>query len=133
PQGNFPATLSASARAEEIVREFEAQFERARRYGIRPAYLEYGGADHPDVAAALHALSERLGVPARMTAWGIQPLTFAEKSPRAIQETLGALEPGVYLWLTHPAHDSPESWALWNDPEAAATRHAESLALCSAE
>src|SRR5437763_12781332 len=39
--GAFCPQLAAGARAEEIGREWEAQVERARAWGIAPAYLEY--------------------------------------------------------------------------------------------
>lgn len=133
PAGTFLPSLADAAQPAEITRELEAQVERAQSCGIRPAYLVYAGADHPAVGATLQQLSERLGVPVWTTAWGVQPLALAEFGTRAIQEALAALKPGAYLWRTHPLHASPEVWALWADPEIAAARYAESVALCSPE
>jgi predicted glycoside hydrolase/deacetylase ChbG (UPF0249 family) len=133
PAGTFPPFLSDAARPEDIARELDAQVERMHACGIRPAYLVYDGADHPLVAAALQQLSERLGVPAWMTAWGVQPFTLPEPRASAFQEALATLKPGTYLWLTHPANASPETWSLWADPETASLRNAQSRALCSPE
>jgi hypothetical protein len=86
-------------------------------------------------------LNERLGVPARMTAWGIEPLrlplpkdgSVPRESARevALLELLAGLTPGVYLWVTQPAFDSPETWGMWSS-DAARDRQADALALCSA-
>lgn len=131
--GVFAPQLSPAARSEDVSREVDAQVERALACGLRPAYLEFDGADHPAVEAALQQWSTRLGAPARMATWGIHALALPEPSERALHDTLSALKPGVYLWLTHPAHDAPETWALWEGPEMASARYAESLALCSPE
>jgi chitin disaccharide deacetylase len=132
-QGTFPAFVSDAARPEDIASELDAQVERAKAYGVRPAYLEYDGGDHPVVDAVLRQLSERLGVPARMTAWGVEPVALCGLSERAFEDALTVLKPGTYLWLTHPAHASPETWAIWGRPETAAARYAATLALCSAQ
>jgi hypothetical protein len=131
--GTFPPSLSDAAQPEDIVRELDGQVERTQAYGIRPAYLVYDGAEHPLVEAALQQLSERLGVPVWTKAWGVQPLTLPEPSPSAFQVALATLKPGAYLWRTHPVHASPESWAVWADPETAAARYAESWALRNPE
>ena len=60
-------------------------------------------------------------------------MSLTEPTESALLDTFTALKPGVYLWLTHPMHDSPETWSLWARPETAAARYAESLALCSPE
>lgn len=131
PAGSFRVSLSDAARPEDIVRELDAQVERALACGIRPAYLQVDGKDHAVVGAALQQLSERVGVPVWTTALGVQPMSLPEPSANAFQEVLPTLKPGTYLWLTHPIHASPETWAMWADPATAALRHAESSALCS--
>jgi hypothetical protein len=131
--GTFPASLSAAAQAQDISVEVDAQVERAQACGIRLAYLEYAGRAHSAVDAALQQWSQRLGAPARMTSWGVKPLSLAEPTESAFRDALAALTPGAYLWLTHPAHDSPETWTLWAEAETAAARSAEGLALCSPE
>jgi predicted glycoside hydrolase/deacetylase ChbG (UPF0249 family) len=133
PQGAFPPVVPDAARPEDIARELDAQVERAQACGVRPAYLEYDGADHFAVEPVLQQVSERLGVPARMTAWGVEPVALSGLSEKAFDETLAALKPGTYLWLTHPAHAAPETSALWDKPKMAANRYADSLTLCSAE
>lgn len=140
PTGNFFPTLPATATSQDIEKELESQIERARAWEIKPAYLEYPGEPHPAVDLILHQLNERTGVPARMTAWGIQPLAVplpsAASGPRelaretAMLEVLAALTPGVYLWAAQPANDSPESWALWSS-DAARDRQADAVALAS--
>jgi predicted glycoside hydrolase/deacetylase ChbG (UPF0249 family) len=133
PAGTFPPSLAGGAQPEEVARELGAQVERVQACGIRPAYLVYDGADHPVVGTALQQLSERLGVPVWMTSWGIQPLALPEPSANAFEKALASLKPGTYLWLTHPAQASPEISCLWPEPQTAATRYAETLALCNPE
>jgi predicted glycoside hydrolase/deacetylase ChbG (UPF0249 family) len=135
--GTFPSSLAADAKADETLHELEAQVERVRAWRITPAYLEYDGTSHPAVETSLHQLSERFGVPVHMTAWGVQPLPLSTQDDRpwltALQESLASLKPGVYLWATRPAQDSPETWSLWPNSEMAKTRQADYQALCSAE
>ena len=136
PTGAFAPVVPAGARPEHIVRELDAQVDRARAWGLEPAYLEYDGAPHPAVEEEVHRLSERLGAPARMSGWGVQPLVLPPSTPpgeQAFSQALAALTPGVHLWVTHPAQDSPETWGLWPDDETARSHHAEALALCSPE
>ncbi|HEV3258304.1 MAG TPA: ChbG/HpnK family deacetylase [Gemmataceae bacterium] len=133
--GALAAVLPATADPDEITRELEAQIEKAGRWGLQPAYLEYDGDPHPVVDQQLQRLSERLGAPAHMTAWAIQrvSLPVAPGTTRALLDVLAALVPGVHLWVTHPAQDSPETWALWADDDTARTRHEDFLALSSPE
>jgi chitin disaccharide deacetylase len=133
PDGTFSRSLSAAAQPKDIADELDAQVERAQACGIRPAYLEYDGADHPAVEASLQRLSERLGAPARMTAWGVEPAVLCGSTEKEFDDSLAALKPGTYFWVTHPAHASPETWALWDGTETAAARYTEAQALCSAE
>jgi len=133
--GAFAPALPATADPGDIARELDAQVEHARRWGLGPAYLEYDGDPHPGVDRELKRLSERLGAPARMTAWGVQPLRLAPAPAiaPAVLDALAALTAGVHLWVTHPAHDAPETWGLWPDEAVARTRHEEFAALCSPE
>jgi predicted glycoside hydrolase/deacetylase ChbG (UPF0249 family) len=130
--GAFAAHLSAAAWAEEIGREWEAQIERTRAWGIAPAYLEYVGEVHPDLDRILQQMSERHGLPARLAAWGVQPLPAMDGGEEAVREALTALTPGTYLWVTRPAHDSPETWGLWPEGDTAGQRDADARAVCSA-
>lgn len=136
PTGTFAPSLPEAARPDDIMRELEAQVERARAWGIEPAYLEFDGTAHPAVEVVMRRLSEQLGSPAKMTDWGVQLLPSAAGKPGAVQtirKTLEDLLPGVYLWSGRPAQDSPETWALWPDEETARARHADALALCDLE
>jgi predicted glycoside hydrolase/deacetylase ChbG (UPF0249 family) len=130
PDGTFSTALSTSAGPEDIARELDAQVERAQAYGVRPAYLEYE-ADHPAVPAIVQQLSERLGVSAQMTAWGVKPVVWCELSEKTLEDALTALQPGTYVWVTHPTQASPETWALWDSAEKATARYADALTLCS--
>lgn len=132
PTGTFPAVADAG-RPEEIAREFAAQVERARAWGIAPAYLEVAGPGGPAVDAAVQALSEQLGMPARMAGWGLQPLTIPAQAlhdETAARETAASLHAGAYLWATAPLQDAPEAWALWPD-DVCARRYTEALLLRS--
>jgi predicted glycoside hydrolase/deacetylase ChbG (UPF0249 family) len=132
--GQFPPAVAATATAEDVDRELAAQLERARAWGLQPAYVEYTGSPHPAVAPALHRLSEHFGVPAGMTSWDIQPLPLppGPLSAAVLLDTLAALSVGAYLWVTHPAHDAPESWALWGEDETPRSQQIETDLLCDA-
>jgi hypothetical protein len=128
PTGTFPAALALSARPEEIGRELQAQLDRARAWDVVPAYLEYDGEPGAEVEAVVRRLSEQHGIPARMNTWGIEPLTLARGAePMAV---LTACGPGVYLWVTRPAPESPETWALWPDSVEARERSLDAALLC---
>jgi hypothetical protein len=134
PRGVFYPTLPETASAADIDRELSAQVERAKSWGISPAYLEYTGSNHSAVQTAMRRLSEQHGIPADMTSWGIGPLPSLDSmdeafaaSFAAILATLGA---GTHLWVTHPAPDSPETWALWPNRETAERHHRDSQNLC---
>lgn len=135
PAGTFHPGLPQSVSAAEIDQELDAQVARLRAYQIVPAFLEYHGETHPDIEASLGRLSQQLGIPARTSAWGIQPLVLAKtnRAPLdALREALAALHPGAYLWATSPAQDSPEGWALWGASESS-RRHEDLQLLCSSE
>jgi hypothetical protein len=142
PAGTFMPRLPADVDAEAVRHELDAQADRARRWGISPAYLEYAGPEHPAVSATLPRLSERLGVPVWASARGIRRLELSETAPGthpaeqtridALCAALRALSPGGHLWATRPAHDSPEAWGLWPEEEVR-SRQADASALCSAE
>lgn len=130
--GCFPPLLLDSADPDDVHRECLAQVERAKAWGITPAYLEADGLD-PTLA---RQLSEQLGIPTGMTTWGLRPLQLPPgPTPpwwERLEAALSSLTPGTYLWRTTPAQDSPETWGLW--PEALAEQAAaEWRALCSAE
>jgi predicted glycoside hydrolase/deacetylase ChbG (UPF0249 family) len=128
--GGFFPQLSAAARAEEIGREWEAQLERARAWGLAPAYLEYVGETSPDLDRLLQRLSERHGLPAQMAGWGLRRLSIEGGEEAA--KVLAGLAPGAYLWVVRPTHDTPEAWGLWPEGDTTQQRHADALAVCSA-
>jgi hypothetical protein len=132
--GAFVGRLAATAAANEINRELDAQFDRARAWGVTPAYVVYRGEPHPGVEEALHRLSERTGIPAGVAGWGLASVLDRHDGPR--DDALGylsGLAPGVHLWVTQPAQDSPETWALWADDAQTRRRHADALAICAPE
>jgi predicted glycoside hydrolase/deacetylase ChbG (UPF0249 family) len=136
PTGTFHRALPANASPDDIRGELHAQVERARAWGITPAYLESEEENQLPVAAVLQQLRRQLGLPPRMTAGGLAALTLApdlvlEAREAAVLNALTALAAGAHLWVTHPAHDSPETWGLW---PYATTQHRQGdlLAVCSA-
>src|SRR5262249_7671856 len=130
PAGTFPHRLSPAADPADIARELEAQAGRARTWHITPSFLEYVGDSHPAVDESLRRLSEQFGVPARMTSWGLQTIAWPPdeapgRTPEVVLlETLGALPPGNFLWVVHPAQYTPETWGLW-DEAGAQSRHGD--------
>ncbi len=132
--GTFPPQLAATAAPEEIARELNAQVDRARLWGITPAFLEYQGTLTAPVTHALHVLSEHWGVPAQMTGWDLASILNADETqPFEPMAALAALGPGVHLWIVRPAQPSPEAWALWPNDALAESRRADAAAVCSAE
>jgi predicted glycoside hydrolase/deacetylase ChbG (UPF0249 family) len=134
-RGMFLPTLPAAAAEADVVRECDAQVARARAFDMSPAFLECDEFAHPAVAGTLHRLSQQLGAPSQITAWGVRPLSLPSSAARprdeAVAELLRSLGPGTYLWITRPAHDSPETWAMWSEETAAREAHADARALCS--
>lgn len=135
PGGLFCAVLPDGAREEDIVHEMQAQANRARALGWAPAFLECEEADHADVGRVLHRLSEELGIPANLRAWGVIPLVWPVDPPPsgAAAAQIAQLQPGTHLWITQPASDSPETWGLWPDEAGERAAHDDAHALCSAE
>jgi hypothetical protein len=134
PTATFPRRLATDANAAEIARELEAQVERARAWGITPAYLDFMGEAGPEVDAAVQHLGGRLGIPTGTTCWGIA--SMIQRAPgSAFQpcEQLRDLRPGTHLWEVRPAQASPETWGLWPDEEQARARQADALAICDPE
>jgi hypothetical protein len=131
PTGTFGPHLPAAIRAEEVMGELEAQVERARAWGVTPAYLDYGGEHPPAVEGALHALSERCGIPRWPAGLDVR-CTFRREAdcPFDALATLGGLSSGVHVWVVRPARETPETWALWPDETQARLRHADALAVC---
>jgi predicted glycoside hydrolase/deacetylase ChbG (UPF0249 family) len=142
PAGTFVPRFPADLDAEAVRRELNAQADRARSWGIIPAYLDYAGPEHPAVSATLSHLGEQLGVPVWASARGIRRLELSEtgQGTHPAEQTridvvcaaLRAMPPGGHFWATRPAHDSPEAWGLWPDEEVR-SRQADASALCSAE
>jgi hypothetical protein len=134
PTGTFAAALSATASAEDIDRELDAQVERTRAWGLTPAFLEYEGPANQHVEVALHRLSERFGIPGRMKDWGLRSLLNAggEGPYRDVRAALSTLEPGVHLWVVCPAQAAPETWALWPEGERI-RRQVDANASCDPE
>lgn len=128
--GMFFPELPGSATGEEIARELAAQVERARSWRISPAFLEADADAPPRVRELIQRLSEQLGIPAQMETWGLKRLMLPDGAVPS-ENTLKLLVPGVYLWATNPAHDSPETWGLWPDSPIPRQQHAEAQALCS--
>jgi predicted glycoside hydrolase/deacetylase ChbG (UPF0249 family) len=131
PAGHFPPTVPAAATPDDVLRELAAQVERARAWNVHPAYLEYASPPHPAVTAALERLSEESGVPAGMTSQGLGTLLLPPGSLSAVTllDALQRLSPGTYLWVTHPAAGSPETWSLWGEDETPQLQEREARVL----
>jgi predicted glycoside hydrolase/deacetylase ChbG (UPF0249 family) len=132
--GAFPTHLPATASPEDITRELAAQADRARQWGITPAFLEFQGEMNSAVENALHGQGELLGVPFHMAGWGLQSILNADENQGFDPFTaLGILGPGAHLWIVRPVHDSPESWALWPDHQQIQARTRDARAICDPE
>jgi predicted glycoside hydrolase/deacetylase ChbG (UPF0249 family) len=122
PTGDFAPDLPATATEADVERELRAQAERARAWGVTPAFLSYDGPRPPAVEAVLPRLAAETGVPLWPTPDEPRPLPLPEAAPRqfvaAVCAALASLPPGEYVWRTRPSQATPESWALWGEAEA---------------
>ena len=107
----------------EMEAELRAQLALALKKGVNVQYLDfhYGGVDHDIVEkiAAEHDLpvSGTFGEQ-RISIYSVPS---EEKKAQAIK-MFEELEPGLYLWVSHPGIDSPEQRALiHSDPAAVFT------------
>jgi YdjC-like protein len=125
--GDFPPQLSDSAALDDVRREFDSQINRLLNHGVRPAFLECVS-DSPLVNEALGEFGGVYNIPARMTAFGLCRLNPSrDDEPFEPGKALGTLGGGAYLWVVRPAHEVPETWALWSSPRCHA---ADALAVC---
>jgi len=114
PAGHFYRNTNVvhehGANPDEVLAELEAQLARARDAGLRIEYLDthMGFGWLPGVGERLEALVEREGL-----VWGRAPgLPRVEGAPTdraaAFIARLEAAEPGTYMIVGHPGHDTPE-------------------------
>lgn len=111
----------------DVEREFRAQIERALRLGVRLDYIDchMGMACREDLIAITRRLAKEycLGISSvgmfgeqRFSAKG--ETNTPEGFTRALVERLDKLAPGLYLYVDHPANDTPELRAVdTNDGE----------------
>ncbi|HEX9188541.1 MAG TPA: ChbG/HpnK family deacetylase [Vicinamibacteria bacterium] len=106
---------------DEIERELRAQIELTRREVPHLSHLS----DHmgfqalgPEVAALVKRLAGEYGLDvdtealgARWVGWDGKPLTPEEKVPSFLR-VLEKLEPGTWIFVDHPALDTPEMRAI---------------------
>ncbi|MFC1552061.1 ChbG/HpnK family deacetylase [Candidatus Latescibacterota bacterium] len=107
----------------EMEAELRAQLALALKKGVNVGYLDfhYGGVDHDIVAkiAAEHDLPVSGTFDEQRIS--IYSVPSEEKKAQAIK-MFEELEPGLYLWVSHPGIDSPEQRALiHSDPAAVFT------------
>jgi len=114
--GHFHRTPRASqahgATAEEVAVEVEAQLARARAAGLRIAYLDehMGFGWLPGVKERLDELARREGL--LRGDRGVAPLPRVpwryDDPADALIARLEAAQPGTYLIVAHPGHDTDE-------------------------
>ncbi len=126
----------------EVEREFRAQIERAKQAGLRIDYVDchMGMACREDLLPVTRKLAQEycLGISGQFGERRLS-LDFGDRSPAvvkaAVLDAVASLEPGLWLYVGHPAVDSPElravdsnsgaRWALqrssvlaaWTDPD----------------
>lgn len=126
---------------QEVEHEFRAQIERAKQAGLRIDYIDchMGMACRDDVMPITRKLAREycLGISGQFGERRLRP-DYGDRAPAtvkaALTEALEELEPGLWLYVGHPAVDSPElravdsnsgeRWALqrssvlaaWTDP-----------------
>lgn len=119
PVPDCPNCARAPARAEDVEREIRAQIEAARRAGLRVDYLDCHmyATCQPDLYPVMQKVADEYCLPiADMGLLGEQKLqlgdTYAktdyDQYVQGVLDMLGALEPGLYLYVTHPSADDPE-------------------------
>jgi len=114
-RGYFLPTVQAleknNARADHVLVEIEAQIARARAAGLNVVYIDehMGFGRLPGVAERMEALREREGL---LLGYGQDRLPAIEGEFPTVADAfiaqLDAASPGVYLFVAHPGHDTPE-------------------------
>lgn len=112
--------VEAGPKPQEVERELRAQIEAARRHLPRITHVSA----HMGAAVAtpeLRAITERLAAEHELAAEpkGARPLkawsghaTPAEEKEKALAEALEKAGPGSWLFVEHPAYDTPEMRAI---------------------
>lgn len=133
---------------EEIDAELRAQIDLAGKKGIRVQYLDLhytSPSECPGLDDVVKRLGKEYNLPISGTLGekrlsGIYKTPVEKKTERAVK-MLEGLQPGLWLWVTHPGIESPEHAALLHTkPEDVFTdggvgqhRAAETKALVSTE
>lgn len=132
PTGEFFVAVPDAADPIEIERELDAQLLRFRAWGIEPAFVVYPGLPPPNIVTALRQLAAKHNLPSVCDA-PKEALFLPANDPHpgvdVIRNRLVDLGPGTYLWIVHPAAETPETWALWGDDGIAAAHGAEAQLL----
>lgn len=112
--------LEAGPKPEEVERELRAQIETARRHlpGITHVSAHMGAASAtPEIRAITAKLAAEFGLATEPR--GARPLkawlghaTPPEEKEKALAEALEKAEAGNWLFVEHPAHDTPEMRAI---------------------
>ena len=116
---DFPADrsfLEAKPKLEEVERELRAQIELAKKRLPNLTHLSahMGTArSRPDLRDLTNRLAKEYGIPIeypdlkRFRPWKAKPETYKERED-AFVAALRQLGPGTWLYVEHPAPDSPE-------------------------
>ncbi len=142
-----PAGLRAThlPNLSEVEKEFRAQIARAKAYGVQVAYVDchMGMACREDMLPITLKLAAESCIPVAgaESFAGMQNISLAwdqrtpEEGRRLLEAELRKLTPGLWMYVAHPAVDTPElravdttsgeRWArqrssvlaLWTDPE----------------
>jgi predicted glycoside hydrolase/deacetylase ChbG (UPF0249 family) len=114
--GRERALKEAAWKLDEIERELRAQIELAKREVPHVSHLSDHmgfGALGPEVVALVERIAAQYGLPARAgdgvrhVGWDGNPRTSAEKVA-SFGRVLEALGPGTWIFVDHPALDTPE-------------------------
>lgn len=98
------------ARVDEMLREIEAQLDRARSAGLAPAYIDEHMAVSrawPDLRAGIAALAAREGLQDVDAVPGL-PDVGAPGDVDAFLQALDRAAPGAYVYVTHPGRDADD-------------------------
>jgi len=147
--GCFHATTQAfvdgNPKLSEVEAELRAQVERALQHGVDVAYIDYHmrtARATPEIEAILLQIAAEYRVPVSRFLGDedtpkLRDVPDGDK-PAAVAQMLRELEPGFWLWVTHPGLDVPEMRAIRPSfaPERGsigASRAADTEALTSSE
>ncbi len=129
-----PHWAAGPPNADEVEQELRAQIRFAQEHGLRVDYIDcHMGMSCRELLPIVERIAAELCVPIPEQGLlgerevNLEDAAYSEKAGKeAVKEMLESLTPGVWRYIGHPAHDTPELRAVDSEwgPRIAAARSA---------